>query len=113
VQVTFVKPTARLVVPNTPASLEKSTDTVPAHLDLLDVNSLASTAKVVTRGLPEAHLQLGLVTFINARPHSTDTADRSGSAWTQSPTQLEMSQFDPFANFNSYITGFHQSRAIE
>jgi hypothetical protein len=93
----------------------ESADIKDPHLVLPLVDTLAATAKIVAPGVPDTHRDLGTLTQINSQgqKQTNPPAARTGQAWTQSPVQSNMSDFDTFGNVATYVSNLHVSRALE
>jgi len=94
---------------------DEAADIKDPHLALPLVDTLAATAKIVAPGVPDTHRDLGTLTQINSQGQgqTSPPSVRNGQAWTQSPIQSNMSNFDTFGNVATYVSNLHVSRALE
>jgi hypothetical protein len=81
---------------------------VAAHVTLPILTSLQFSAHIKTPNIPDAYIQLGVLSQINVRRNAvhSDRA-RTGPVWDMSPNRQTMTDFDPFTNIAVYVASYN------
>jgi hypothetical protein len=85
---------------------------LPAFIKLPTLTSLAMTGELRTPSVPISHIEMGIVSQVNARQPALPNNMRNGIFWNAHSIRDDFTQFDIYQNTPTYVARYHSESSV-